>query len=132
MKNTVFTVFPLEYIKPIADYAYDLATEKVRGCRNQREAVPGIIRTILFGGDMFGVHQNAVLEDIPNKSERVKKGDIIYRVNGVKFSGKSFYCEYRQFLDVVTVDHVTKSMIIGTYGERVRFEQIICVCRKDV
>lgn len=132
MKNTYYTIFALAYMTPFVDYVRDIARDSVNGRRNRLEAVPAILNTSLYGGYCYAVGQCAPLwEQIPYITDKIKRGDIIYRYNGTNL-GCSKFCDYRQILDVVTVDHVTKSRVIGTCGERVRPEQIICVCREGV
>lgn len=132
MKKTYYTIFALSYIVPLVDHIRDIAYESVIGRRNQLEAVPAILNAELYGGYCFAVGQcTAIWQDLPYITDKIKRGDIIYRFNG-KNLGCSRFCDYRQILDCVTVDHVSKNMVIGTRKERVRTEQIICVCRADI
>lgn len=132
MKNTYYTIFALSRIELLVDHVRDIAYESVTGRRNQLEAVPEILKATLYGGYYFAVGQCMPMwEQIPYITDKIKRGDIIYRFNG-KNLGCSRFCDYRQIIDVVTVDHVTKNSVIGTCGERVRTEQIICVCRAGI
>lgn len=132
MKNTYYTVFDWNYILPLIDHVQDIAHESVNGRRNRLAAVPEILNAVLYGGYCYEVGQcTPFWEDIPYISDKIKHGDIICRFNGQNL-GCSKFCDYRQLLDCVTVDHITEKRIIGKCGERVRPEQIICVCRVGI
>lgn len=132
MKNTYYTIFALSRITPLVDHVRNIARESVNGRRNRLEAVPAILNASLYGGYCYVVGQCTPLwEQFPYITDKIKRGDIIFRYNG-KQLGTARFSDYRQILDVVTVDHVTKSRVIGTWGERVRPEQIICVCRAGI
>jgi hypothetical protein len=132
MKSTYYTIFDQNRISAFIDRVHDIAHESVIGRRNRREAEPAILKAALYGGYCSAVGRcTPVWEKIPYITDKIKRGDIIYRFNG-KNLGCSRFCDYRQILDCVAVDHVTKSSVIGTCGERVRPEQIICVCRVGI
>lgn len=137
MKNTYYTIFALSHIVPLVEHAHDIAREVRKGKRNQLEEVPLMLTCLLYTGYHYSDKETTIgycepcWEKLPYTTDKIKRNDIIYRFNG-KNLGCSRFTDYRQVLDVVTVDHVTKNSIIGTYGERVRAEQIICVARKDV
>ena len=132
MKNTYYTIFDRNHILSLIDNAHDIAKESVRGRRNQLEAVPAILKVTLYGGNCYAIGQCMPLwKRIPYITDKIKRGDAIYRFNGMNL-GCSKFCDYRQLLDCVIVDHVTKKRIIGINDERVRPEQIICVCREDI
>ena len=132
MKNTYYTIFALSYMLPYVVRVRDIAYESVTGRRNQLEAVPKILKASLFGGYHYSIGMTSgCWKQFPYITDKIRRGDIIYRLNGRNL-GCARFCDYRQILDCVAVENVTKNSVIGTRGERVRPEQIICVCREGV
>lgn len=132
MKNTYYTVFDWNYIAPLIDHAHDIADETIKGRRNKLNAAPHILRAMLFNGYYYNTAWcEPCWEKLPHITDKIKRGDIICRFNGRQL-GCAIFSDYRQCLDIVYVDHVSKNMVIGTMKERVRAEQIICVCRAGI
>jgi hypothetical protein len=137
-------VYSLLYIQNLYDYARNLVTEYTPNeYRNRKEYFPIVFKKLLFGGyfEIFN-HGKLVYKDMihpsesgaestPYKLDEVRRDDYIYRFNGCNLGTKRFP-DYRQIMGVVKVDHVSQKYIIGTCGERVRPEQIICVCREGI
>lgn len=134
-----FAVYSEEYIVPLLDFCRDEVSENVVGCRNQAEELPRVFQKNLVGGywsyfkygELVEKWYSRSIDTIPYIYDTLKQGDIVIRRNGKEF-GCAKHSDYRQVLDVVTVGKVLSSKLvcIGTAGERVRLEQVICVCRK--
>ena len=120
-------IYKAAFISSLIDESEREAKATVRGCRNQREAIPNIMSEKL--------HCAYTIEELYENAFHctdLREGDCIVRKNGRKYSGKGgIHIEYRQELDYVKVSKICDSIIIGTCGERVRKEQIICAYRRE-
>lgn len=59
-------------------------------------------------------------------ADSISAGSVIVRIVGRRL-GCSRFPDYRQCLDIVTVDHITPCYYIGSCGERVRLEDVVFV-----
>ena len=99
---------PVDYVQELA---YKNAAASVRGCRNIRSQAVQEARAI-------------VAESTTGEQVEIVPGMKVLRSVGRNL-GTNRYYDYRQVLDVVTVKSV-RQIIIGTCGERVTPESVIC------